>query len=298
MWSLGFFVTALISAGVRQARRADHLAPGRRRWWSSSIAGARRLSRDRERAGAAGQPRGRDAARSHSRPSALAAALRHRRGAAPGRRRGHRLVGDLHARHVRTSAPFIGGLSVTLFSLFMAIARLFIDPVVDRYSPARGRGDAAGRRGGRAAHGRRWRRIPIVALARLRADGRRLQRGLSARGVGGGAAHRPAAGGQRRGARADDVRRVLPRAAAAWVRGAGDGIRISYLVGAAARRRGAAGDPRPARAADRGAVGAGACYRPMADLPDLFPEPEDPSSISGRSSICGSRRRRSRCSAA
>jgi MFS family permease len=41
----------------------------------------------------------------------------------------------IYMRDVFGVEPFIGGLSVTVFSLFMAIARLTMDPVVDRFSP-------------------------------------------------------------------------------------------------------------------------------------------------------------------
>jgi MFS family permease len=41
----------------------------------------------------------------------------------------------IYMRDVFDVMPFIGGLSVTVFTLFMAIARLTIDPVVDRFSP-------------------------------------------------------------------------------------------------------------------------------------------------------------------
>jgi MFS family permease len=41
----------------------------------------------------------------------------------------------IYMRDVFAVEPFIGGLSVTIFSLVMAIARLTMDPVVDRYSP-------------------------------------------------------------------------------------------------------------------------------------------------------------------
>ena len=41
----------------------------------------------------------------------------------------------IYMRDVFAVEPFIGGLGVTLFSLLMAIARLSMDPVVDRYSP-------------------------------------------------------------------------------------------------------------------------------------------------------------------
>ena len=98
MWSLGFFVTALISAGVRQlgVPITWHLVaalvvvviaalvvfPGIRN------APARPDSHEGE------TPQ--DRIPDHR----ARGALRDRRGAAPGRGRGHRLVGDLHARHV------------------------------------------------------------------------------------------------------------------------------------------------------------------------------------------------------
>ena len=41
----------------------------------------------------------------------------------------------IYMRDVFNVQPLIGGLSITIFSLFMALARLFMDPVVDRYSP-------------------------------------------------------------------------------------------------------------------------------------------------------------------
>ena len=42
---------------------------------------------------------------------------------------------DVLVRDVFAVEPFVGGLSITVFSLFMALARLFMDTVVDRYSP-------------------------------------------------------------------------------------------------------------------------------------------------------------------
>ena len=41
----------------------------------------------------------------------------------------------IYMRDVFAVEPFIGGLGVTLFALLMAIARLSMDPIVDRYSP-------------------------------------------------------------------------------------------------------------------------------------------------------------------
>jgi MFS family permease len=39
----------------------------------------------------------------------------------------------IYMRDVFAVEPFIGGLGLTLFTFFMAMARLFIDPVVDRF---------------------------------------------------------------------------------------------------------------------------------------------------------------------
>lgn len=39
----------------------------------------------------------------------------------------------IYMRDIFNSEPFIGGTGLTLFAFFMAIARLFVDPVVDRY---------------------------------------------------------------------------------------------------------------------------------------------------------------------
>lgn len=41
----------------------------------------------------------------------------------------------IYMRDVFASEPFIGGLGLTLFTLCMAVTRLFIDPVVDQFGP-------------------------------------------------------------------------------------------------------------------------------------------------------------------
>jgi len=41
----------------------------------------------------------------------------------------------IYMRDVFAVEPFVGGLSITIFSLCMALARLFMDPVIERYSP-------------------------------------------------------------------------------------------------------------------------------------------------------------------
>ena len=43
----------------------------------------------------------------------------------------------IYMRDVFQAAPFIGGLGLTLFTLCMSIARLYIGPVVDRFGPRR-----------------------------------------------------------------------------------------------------------------------------------------------------------------
>ena len=43
----------------------------------------------------------------------------------------------IYMRDVFSAEPFIGGLGLTLFTFFMAVTRLFIDPVVDRHGPRR-----------------------------------------------------------------------------------------------------------------------------------------------------------------
>jgi MFS family permease len=132
MWSLGFFVTAFISAGVRQLGvditwhmvamlvvvvvAALIVFPG------ITTAPARPESHEGETPRIAFPTIG-----------LLALCLI---GAAPLLVEGAGI--DWSAIYMRDTfevAPFVGGLSVTLFSLFMAIARLSIDPVVDRYSP-------------------------------------------------------------------------------------------------------------------------------------------------------------------
>jgi len=44
--------------------------------------------------------------------------------------------GDLYARRVRRRAVSSAAVSITVFSLFMALARLFMDPVVGPLQPA------------------------------------------------------------------------------------------------------------------------------------------------------------------
>jgi MFS family permease len=50
----------------------------------------------------------------------------------------------IYMRDVFSAEPFIGGLGLTLFTLFMAVTRLFIDPVVDTHGPRRVAGTLLG----------------------------------------------------------------------------------------------------------------------------------------------------------
>jgi MFS family permease len=50
----------------------------------------------------------------------------------------------IYMRDVFDAEPFVGGLGLTLFTLFMAVTRLFIDPVVDTYGPRRVAGTLLG----------------------------------------------------------------------------------------------------------------------------------------------------------
>ena len=120
----------------------------------------------------------------------------------------------IYMRDVFQAEPFVGGSGLTLFTFFMAITRIYIDPFVERYGPraiatlllviclvgAARCGSCADALGG---------------ACRLCAPGDRLQCCLSAGGFGRGAADRPAGVGQCRGHRAGDLHRVLPRPAAA-----------------------------------------------------------------------------------
>ena len=132
MWSLGFFVTAFISAGVRQLGIAPAIHIGAA-MVVAVIAGlvvfsklenapARHDSHDGEMPLIAFPTSG-------LLPLCLI-------GAAPLLVEGAGIDWSaIYMRDVFSVEPFVGGMSITIFSLFMALARLFMDPVVDRYSP-------------------------------------------------------------------------------------------------------------------------------------------------------------------
>ncbi len=132
MWSLGFFITAFISAGVRQlgVPMQAHLlfalvivvVAGVVVFTPLKTAPARPDSHTGE------APR-------FAFPTIGLAALC-LIGAAPLLVEGAGIDWSaIYMRDVFAVEPFIGGLSVTIFAGTMAFARLTIDPVVDRYSP-------------------------------------------------------------------------------------------------------------------------------------------------------------------
>lgn len=130
-WSLGFFVTALVSAALRQAEVSVHLHLGLTFafvlvFGSIAIAGMQNAP--------ARQPAEHDA------PSDRIALPT--RGLLPLCAIGIAAFlvegagidwSAIYMRDVFQSVPFIGGLGLTLFTFFMAATRLFADPLVDRF---------------------------------------------------------------------------------------------------------------------------------------------------------------------
>ena len=132
MWSLGFFVTAFISAGIRQlgVPMAWHLGIALVVVIVASILVFSRLENAPLRAGGH-----EGAAPLIAFPTVGLAALC-LIGAAPLLVEGAGIDWSaIYMRDVFAVEPFIGGMSVTLFTLFMAIARLTMDPVVERVGP-------------------------------------------------------------------------------------------------------------------------------------------------------------------
>ncbi len=132
MWSLGFFVTALISAGVRQADISPqiHIIAALA---VAAVAGWF-VFKDIENAPVRKE--------SHAGKMPLIAfptigllplCLI---GAAPLLVEGGGIDWSaIYMRDVFAVEPWIQSMAITIFSLLMALARLFMDPVVDRYSP-------------------------------------------------------------------------------------------------------------------------------------------------------------------
>lgn len=132
MWSLGFFVTALVSAGVRQLEVPVtwHMVGALAFVTVAALVVFRGITTAPARTGSHDGETPKIAF-----PTIGLAALCVI-GAAPLFVEGAGI--DWSAIYMRDTfgvAPFVGGLSVTLFALFMAVARLTIDPVVDRHSP-------------------------------------------------------------------------------------------------------------------------------------------------------------------
>jgi MFS family permease len=132
MWSLGFFVTALISAGVRQlgVPVQIHLSVALVVVVIAGLFVFRGIENAPPRADS---HEGDTPKIAFPTVGLLALCLI---GAAPLLAEGAGVDWSaIYMRDVFHVEPFIGGLSVTIFSLFMAIARLTMDGVVDRFSP-------------------------------------------------------------------------------------------------------------------------------------------------------------------
>ncbi len=132
MWSLGFFVTAFISAGVRQlgipAEVHIPVMLALAVVASFFVFGKLETAPHRQESHAGKMP-----LVAFPTIGLLPLCLI---GAAPLLVEGGGIDWSaIYMRDVFAVEPFIGGMSITIFTLFMALARLFMDPVVDRYSP-------------------------------------------------------------------------------------------------------------------------------------------------------------------
>ena len=132
MWSLGFFVTAFIAAGVRQLGISPHVHT-----FVALVAvvvfGLIVFSKIENAPRRAESHAGRMPLVAFPTIGLLPLCLI---GAAPLLVEGAGIDWSaIYMRDVFAVEPFIGGLSITIFSLFMALARLYMDPVVERYSP-------------------------------------------------------------------------------------------------------------------------------------------------------------------
>jgi len=130
-WSLGFFVTSLVSAGVRQAGVPIEVHVGVV-LLIVLVAGAVIIS-PLEEAPARASAAVDEAVHRIAFPTwgllplciiGMAAFLVEGAGVD---------WSTIYMRDVFAAAPFVGGMGLTLFTFFMAMARLFIDPIVDRY---------------------------------------------------------------------------------------------------------------------------------------------------------------------
>ncbi len=132
MWSLGFFVTAFIAAGVRQLGISPAIHIGAA-LVVAVIAGLVVFSGIENAPARQDSHEGKMPLIAFPTAGLLPLCLI---GAAPLLVEGAGIDWSaIYMRDVFAVEPFVGGMSITIFSLFMALARLFMDPVVDRYSP-------------------------------------------------------------------------------------------------------------------------------------------------------------------
>jgi MFS family permease len=132
MWSLGFFLTAFISAGVRQANISIEVHTFVA-LIAVVVAGWFVFSGIESAPHRAGGHEGETPLIAFPTMGLAALCVI---GAAPLLVEGAGIDWSaIYMRDVFHVEPFVGGMSVTIFSLLMAIARLSMDPVVDRYSP-------------------------------------------------------------------------------------------------------------------------------------------------------------------
>ena len=132
MWSLGFFVTAFIAAGVRQLGISPAIHIGAA-LVVAVIAGLIVFSGIENAPARQDSHEGKMPLIAFPTAGLLPLCLI---GAAPLLVEGAGIDWSaIYMRDVFAVEPFLGGMSITIFSLFMALARLFMDPVVDRYSP-------------------------------------------------------------------------------------------------------------------------------------------------------------------
>ncbi|MDV3253127.1 MFS transporter [Devosia sp. BK] len=132
MWSFGFFVTALVAAGLRQAEVsvAIHLAIA---LVVVVVSGVFILSKVENAPARVEDHGGQTHAFAFPTIGLLPLCLL---GAAPLFVEGAGVDWSaIYMRDVFSVEPFIGGLSVTLFSLAIAIGRLSMDRVIDRFGP-------------------------------------------------------------------------------------------------------------------------------------------------------------------
>ncbi|OWV77600.1 MFS transporter [Rhizobium sp. R634] len=132
MWSLGFCLTAFVAAGMRQAGVSIELH-------SLIVLAAVLISGTVVFSGIANAPRQPDThpgEASHVSLPTIGLMPLCLIAAAPLLAEGASVDwSTIYMRDVFATQPFVGGLSVTLFSLAIAIGRLGMDPLVDRFNP-------------------------------------------------------------------------------------------------------------------------------------------------------------------